>query len=91
MKLIKKNNERVVYNSKVEGLEISFQKITDVGLVLTLVKGNKKIDILFEDEEIEPETIGITISDDNTQEHSFYDLSFNDKYPYSFDDEEEEF
>ena len=91
MKLIEKNNERVVYNSKVEGVEISFQKITDVGLVLTLVKGSKKFDILFEDEEIDPETIGVTISDDDTKEHSFYDLSFNDKYPYSFDEEEKEF
>ena len=33
MKLIEKNSERIVYNSNVEGMEITFQKITDACLV----------------------------------------------------------
>ena len=42
MKLIEKNSERVVYNSNVEGMEITFQKITDACLVLSLKNGIKK-------------------------------------------------
>ena len=88
MKLIEKNKERVVYNSNVEGMEISFQRITDAGMVLTLVKGSKRVDILFEDEEIDSRAVLVTISNDETQTHSHYDLALNCTLPYAFTNEE---
>ena len=74
MKLIEKNSERVVYNSNVEGMEITFQKITDACLVLSLKKGNKKVDILFQDEEINSEAMLVVIDDSERNTQSFYNL-----------------
>ena len=74
MKLIEKNSERIVYNSNVEGMEITFQKITDACLVLSLKKGNKKVDILFQDEEINSEAMLVVIGDSERKTQSFYNL-----------------
>ena len=78
MKLIEKNSERVVYNSNVEGMEITFQKITDACLVLSLKKGNKKVDILFQDEEINSEAMLVVIDDSERNTQSFYNLILDD-------------
>jgi hypothetical protein len=88
MKLIEKNDTRTVYSSNVEGMEFSFQRITDSGMVLTLVKGNKRVDILFEDEEIDSRAVLFTISDNETQTHNHYNLTFDCTLPYDFTDEE---
>ena len=78
MKLIEKNSERVVYNSNVEGMEIALQKITDACLVLSLKKGNKKVDILFQDEEINSEAMLVVIGDSERKTQSFYNLILDD-------------
>ena len=78
MKLIEKNSERIVYNSNVEGMEITFQKITDACLVLSLKKGNKKVDILFQDEEINSEAMLVVIDDSERNTQSFYNLILDD-------------
>ena len=88
MKLIEKNDTRTVYSSNVEGMEFSFQRITDAGMVLTLVKGNKRVDILFDDEKIDSKAVLFTISDDETQTHSHYNLTLDSTDPYAFTDEE---
>lgn len=74
MKLIEKNSERIVYNSNVEGMEITFQKITDACLVLSLKKDNKLVDILFQDEEINSEAMLVVIGDSERKTQSFYNL-----------------
>ena len=78
MKLIEKNSERVVYNSNVEGMEITFQKITDACLVLSLKKDNKLVDILFQDEEINSEAMLVVIGDSERKTQSFYNLILDD-------------
>ena len=78
MKLIEKNSERVVYNSNVEGMEITFQKITDACLVLSLKKDNKLVDILFNDEEINSEAMLVVIGDSERKTQSFYNLILDD-------------
>ena len=74
MKLIEKNSERIVYNSNVEGMEITFQKITDACLVLSLKKDNKLVDILFNNEEINSEAMLVVIGDSKRKTQSFYNL-----------------
>ena len=74
MKLIEKNSERIVYNSNVEGMEITFQKITDACLVLSLKKDNKLVDILFNNEEINSEAMLVVIDDSERNTQSFYNL-----------------
>ena len=74
MKLIEKNSERIVYNSNVEGMEITFQKITDACLVLSLKKDNKLVDILFNNEEINSEAMLVVIGDSERKTQSFYNL-----------------
>lgn len=78
MKLIEKNSERIVYNSNVEGMEITFQKITDACLVLSLKKDNKLVDILFNDEEINSEAMLVVIGDSERKTQSFYNLILDD-------------
>ena len=78
MKLIEKNSERVVYNSNVEGMEITFQKITDACLVLSLKKDNKLVDILFNNEEINSEAMLVVIGDSERKTQSFYNLILDD-------------
>ena len=78
MKLIEKNSERIVYNSNVEGMEITFQKITDACLVLSLKKDNKLVDILFQDEEINSEAMLVVIDDSERKTQSFYNLILDD-------------
>lgn len=78
MKLIEKNSERIVYNSNVEGMEITFQKITDACLVLSLKKDNKLVDILFQDEEINSEAMLVVIGDSERKTQSFYNLILDD-------------
>ena len=78
MKLIEKNSERIVYNSNVEGMEITFQKITDACLVLSLKKDNKLVDILFQDEEINSEAMLVVIEDSERKTQSFYNLILDD-------------
>ena len=87
MKLIEINSERVVYNSNVEGMEITFQKITDACLVLSLKKGNKKVDILFQDEEINSEAMLVVIGDSERKTQSFYNLILDDKNTSVCEDE----
>ena len=86
MKLIEKNDIRTVYSSNVEGMEFTFQRITNSGMVLTLVKGNKRVDILFDDEKIDSTAVLFTISDDETQTHNHYNLTFDCTLPYAFAD-----
>ena len=76
---MKKNSERIVYNSNVEGMEITFQKITDACLVLSLKKDNKLVDILFQDEEINSEAMLVVIGDSERKTQSFYNLIEKDK------------
>lgn len=78
MKLIEKNSERIVYNSNVEGIEITFQKITDACLVLSLKKDNKLVDILFNNEEINSEAMLVVIGDSERKTQSFYNLILDD-------------
>ena len=78
MKLIEKNSERMVYNSNVEGMEITFQKITDACLVLSLKKDNKLVDILFNNEEINSEAMLVVIGDSERKTQSFYNLILDD-------------
>ena len=78
MKLIEKNSERIVYNSNVEGMEITFQKITDACLVLSLKKDNKLVDILFNNEEINSEAMLVVIGDSERKTQSFYNLILDD-------------
>lgn len=78
MKLIEKNSERIVYNTNVEGMEITFQKITDACLVLSLKKDNKLVDILFQDEEINSEAMLVVIGDSERKTQSFYNLILDD-------------
>ena len=78
MKLIEKNSERIVYNSNVEGMEITFQKITDACLVLSLKKDNKLVDILFQDEEINSEAMLVVIGDSERKTQCFYNLILDD-------------
>ena len=78
MKLVEKNSERIVYNSNVEGMEITFQKITDACLVLSLKKDNKLVDILFNDEEINSEAMLVVIGDSERKTQSFYNLILDD-------------
>ena len=78
MKLVEKNSERIVYSSNVEGMEITFQKITDACLVLSLKKDNKLVDILFNDEEINSETMLVVIGDIERKTQSFYNLILDD-------------
>ena len=75
---MKKNSERIVYNSNVEGMEITFQKITDACLVLSLKKDNKLVDILFNDEEINSEAMLVVIGDSERKTQSFYNLILDD-------------
>ena len=78
MKLIEKNSERIVYNSNVEGMEITFQKITDACLVLSLKKDNKLVDILFNNEEINSEAMLVVIGNSERKTQSFYNLILDD-------------
>ena len=87
MKLIEKNSERIVYNSNVEGMEITFQKITDACLVLSLKKDNKLVDILFNDEEINSEAMLVVIGDSERKTQSFYNLILDDTYTSVCEDE----
>lgn len=87
MKLIEKNSERIVYNSNVEGMEITFQKITDACLVLSLKKGNKKVDILFQDEEINSEAMLVVIDDSERNTQSFYNLILDETITSVCEDE----
>ena len=87
MKLIEKNSERVVYNSNVEGMEITFQKITDACLVLSLKNGNKKVDILFQDEEINSEAMLVVIDDSERNTQSFYNLILDETITSVCEDE----
>lgn len=75
---MKKNSERIVYNSNVEGMEITFQKITDACLVLSLKKDNKLVDILFNNEEINSEAMLVVIGDSERKTQSFYNLILDD-------------
>ena len=87
MKLIEKNSERIVYNSNVEGMEITFQKITDACLVLSLKNGNKKVDILFQDEEINSEAMLVVIDDSERNTQSFYNLILDETITSVCEDE----